>query len=129
MRTISALMLVSLLAVSVVPTFAAEPLAIGSYSLAQNILEQTGNALTFQGHLAGGAACETLKITVTLDNTKDPGALTLNKTLSNYSPDFGALVVEHLRAGADISAWSSWYVDSARITCINGGTAVKSSTD
>lgn len=129
MRTISALMLVSLLAIPATAAFAAEPLAIGSYSLTQNILEQTGNALTFQGHLAGGVGCETLKITVTLDNTKDPGALTLNKTLSHYSPDFGALVVEHLRAGADISAWSSWYVDSARITCINGGTAVKSSTD
>lgn len=129
MRTISTLMLVSLLAVPATAAFAAEPLAIGSYSLTQNILEQTGNALTFQGHLAGGAACETLKITVTLDNTKDPGALTLNKTLSHYSPDFGALVVEHLRADSDINAWSSWYVDSARITCINDGTAVKSSTD
>lgn len=129
MRTISTLMLVSLLAVPAAVAFAAEPLAIGSYSLTQNILQQTGDTLAFQGRLSGGASCETLKITVALDNTKDPGALTLNKTLSNYSPDFGALVVEHLHAGTDISAWSSWYVDSARITCINGGTAVKSSTD
>lgn len=123
MRTISALMLVSLLAVPVFPAFAAESVAVGPFAVAAE-LSQLADKLTLSADISGGEACEKLILTVTAENTKTSGATTLKSTSPfAYAPNFGDKRRASTQVDADISAWHNWYAADISIQCVQDGAA------
>ena len=123
MRTISALMLVSLLAIFAVPAFAAEPVDVGPFAVTAE-LSQLADKLTLSADISGGEACEKLILTVTAENTKTQDTATLKSTSPfAYAPNFGDKRRASTQVDADISAWHNWYAADISIQCVQDGAA------